>query len=153
MFLLNRPEVSLTVPRGSVFGSSCNFCYLILSTFHFLAFHHALGLLLNLKIKLVLIFFKIFLNKLAMNTNFLAFFCFYLKNFPSWIRIRILNADLDPGAKMNADRIFTSYRPEKAKEPKKRYFHELLYTEIVKSATNRLASVVIVLRFLYLKSI
>ena len=58
-----------------------------------------------------------------------------------------MNADLDPGAKMNADRVFTSYRPEKAKEPKKRYFHELLYTEIVKSATNRLASVVIVLRF------
>ena len=81
MFLLNRPEVSPTVPRGSVFGSSCNFCYLILSTFPFLAFHHALGLLLNLKIKLVQIFLNNLLNKLAMSTNFLAFFCFYLKKF------------------------------------------------------------------------
>ena len=35
-------------------------------------------------------------NKLAVITNFLAFF---LKNFPSWIRIRILNT----GGKMNAD--------------------------------------------------
>ena len=31
----------------------------------------------------------------------LHFFCFYLKNVPS--RIRILNADTDPGGKMNAD--------------------------------------------------
>ena len=37
-------------------------------------------------------------NKLAVNTNFLAFF---LKNFPSWIRIRI--RILNTGGKMNAD--------------------------------------------------
>ena len=43
------------------------------------------------------------MNKIAVISNFLAFFCFYLKNFPSWIRIRILNADPDPGGKMNAD--------------------------------------------------
>ena len=45
------------------------------------------------------------LNKLAVitGTNFLAFFCLYLKKFSSWIRI--LNADRDPdlGEKMNAD--------------------------------------------------
>ena len=33
----------------------------------------------------------------------LHFFCFCLKFFPSWIRIRKLNADPDPGGKMNAD--------------------------------------------------
>ena len=45
------------------------------------------------------------LNKTTVISNFLAFFCFYLNNFPSWIRIRILNADPDPdqGGKMNAD--------------------------------------------------
>ena len=26
-----------------------------------------------------------------------------IKKFPSWIRIRILNADPDPGGKLNAD--------------------------------------------------
>ena len=36
-------------------------------------------------------------------TNFLAFVRFYLTIFPSWIRIRILNADPDPGVKMNAN--------------------------------------------------
>ena len=36
-------------------------------------------------------------------TNFLAFFQFFPKIFPSWIRIRILNADPDPGGTMNAD--------------------------------------------------
>ena len=84
MFLLNRPEVSLTGPRGSVFGSSCNFSYLILSTFHFLAFHHALGLLLSLKIKLVQIFLNNLLNKLAMSRyQFSSIFLFLLeKIFP-----------------------------------------------------------------------
>ena len=33
------------------------------------------------------------LYKIAVILNFLAFFCFYLKNFHSWIRIR---ADSDP---------------------------------------------------------
>ena len=44
------------------------------------------------------------LNKIAVIRNFFAFFCFYLKNCPSWIRIRIriLNTDPDPGGKMNA---------------------------------------------------
>ena len=37
------------------------------------------------------------LNKIAVVSNFLAFFCFYLKNFPSWMM------DPDPGGKMNAD--------------------------------------------------
>ena len=44
------------------------------------------------------------LNKIAVIFNFLAFLVFsvfYLKNFPSWIRI--LNAGPDPGDKMNAD--------------------------------------------------
>ena len=37
-------------------------------------------------------------NKTAIITNFsLHFFCFYWKMFPSWIRIRILNADPDTG--------------------------------------------------------
>ena len=40
------------------------------------------------------------LNKLV--TNFLTFFCF-LNIFPSWILIRILNAEPDPGRKINAD--------------------------------------------------
>ena len=48
------------------------------------------------------IYFKI-LNKLSVISNFLAFFSFYLKNFPFWIRIRKLNADPDPRSKMNAD--------------------------------------------------
>ena len=43
------------------------------------------------------------LNKLANITNFLAFFQFYLKIFPSWIRIRIFIADPDPGLKTNAE--------------------------------------------------
>ena len=30
------------------------------------------------------------------------FFCFFLKIFPSWIWIRVLNSDADPGGKMNA---------------------------------------------------
>ena len=43
------------------------------------------------------------LNKIAVISNFLAFFCCYKENFPSWIRIRIMNAAPDPGGKMNAD--------------------------------------------------
>ena len=43
------------------------------------------------------------LNKLVIIINFLAFFLFLFENFPSWIRIRILKADPDPGGKMNAD--------------------------------------------------
>ena len=31
------------------------------------------------------------------------FVCFKQQNFPSWIRIHILNADPDPGGKMNVD--------------------------------------------------
>ena len=30
------------------------------------------------------------------------FFCFFLKIFPSWIWIRVLNSDADPRGKMNA---------------------------------------------------
>ena len=48
-----------------------------------------------------------FTLKNLINLQFLAislnFFCFYLKNFPSWIRIRIQYADPVPGDKMNAD--------------------------------------------------
>ena len=43
------------------------------------------------------------LNKLAVLAISLNFFCFYLKNFPSWIRIPIQYADPVPGDKMNAD--------------------------------------------------
>ena len=43
------------------------------------------------------------MNKIAIISNFLAFFCFYLNNFPSWNILNILNADQDPGGKMNAD--------------------------------------------------
>ena len=42
-----------------------------------------------------------FFNTIAITTN--CFFMFFPSNFPSWIRIRILNADPDPGRKMNAD--------------------------------------------------
>ena len=54
-------------------------------------------------------FGQINFQKNSINLQFLAislhFFCFYLKNFPSWIRIHILNTDPDPdpGDKMNAD--------------------------------------------------
>ena len=41
--------------------------------------------------------------KLQLLAISLPFNWFYLKNCPSWIRIRILNADPDPGSKMNAD--------------------------------------------------
>ena len=50
--------------------------------------------------KLGQIYFKK-LNKIAIITNFLEFFLFLFKNFPSWISI--LYADPDPGGKMNAD--------------------------------------------------
>ena len=52
--------------------------------------------------ELLQIYFKN-LKKLAIftGTNFLAFFCFYLKKNIS--RIRTLNADPDLGEKMNAD--------------------------------------------------
>ena len=43
------------------------------------------------------------LNYVAIKPISLHFFCFYLNFFPFWIRIRILNADPDPGGKMNAD--------------------------------------------------
>ena len=47
-------------------------------------------------------YYKI-LIKLQLLAISLPFFCFYLKYFPSWIRIRIINADLDPVGKMKAD--------------------------------------------------
>ena len=59
--------------------------------------------------ELVQIYFKN-LNKLAVITNFLAFFCSYLTIFSSWIRIRILNADPDLGVKINADPCGSGYR-------------------------------------------
>ena len=42
----------------------------------------------------------IFLNKITITTNFLALFLFFFPwTFLSWIRIRKLNADPDPGGK------------------------------------------------------
>ena len=41
--------------------------------------------------------------RIQLKTNFFAFFCFYLINFSSRIRIHILKADPDSGEKMNAD--------------------------------------------------
>ena len=52
--------------------------------------------------ELVLIYF-IFSIQLQLLLISLRFLCFFPSNFPSWIRIRILNADPDPGRKMNAD--------------------------------------------------
>ena len=43
------------------------------------------------------------LIKLQLLAISLHFFSFQLTNLPSWIRILILNADPDPGRKMNAD--------------------------------------------------
>ena len=45
---------------------------------------------------------KIFnkLQLLPVGTNFLDFFLLFF-NFSSWIRIRILNADMDPDGKIN----------------------------------------------------
>ena len=67
------------------------------------------------------------LNKTTVISNFLASFCFYLNNFPSWIRIRILNADPDLGGKMNADpcRSGSAALPEENLKNliKKRLFH------------------------------
>ena len=40
---------------------------------------------------------------ITISNNFLSCFMFFTQNSPSWIRIRILNADPDPGGKMNAD--------------------------------------------------
>ena len=42
-----------------------------------------------------------FQKTITTGTNFLAFFLFFPQSFPSWIRL--LNADPDPGGKMNAD--------------------------------------------------
>ena len=46
-----------------------------------------------------------FKSKNTITTNFLVFFLFFPHNFPSWIRLRILNAHTDPdlGGKMNTD--------------------------------------------------
>ena len=43
----------------------------------------------------------IFLNKIIIITNFHTFTWYYSLNFPSWIRIRIIYVDPDPGGKMN----------------------------------------------------
>ena len=40
---------------------------------------------------------------ITISNNFLSYFMFFTQNSPSWIRIRILNTDPDPGGKMNAD--------------------------------------------------
>ena len=50
--------------------------------------------------ELVLIYF---IFSIQLQLLLIVFFMFFPSNFPSWIRIRILNADPDPGRKMNAD--------------------------------------------------
>ena len=50
----------------------------------------------------VQIYFKNWI-KLQLLATSLPFFCCYLKNFPSWIQIRTLNADPDPGGKIHAN--------------------------------------------------
>ena len=40
---------------------------------------------------------------ITISNNFFSCFMFFTQNSPSWIRIRILNTDPDPGGKMNAD--------------------------------------------------
>ena len=74
-----------------------------LNVIHSNQIYFRLILLVHNYLHLYLYFFSINLQLLRTGTNFLSVFQFFPQNFPSWIRIRILNADPDSGGKINAD--------------------------------------------------